>query len=371
MGKRELLLLVVFVVLGVGVYQVTAPASEPDAPGFSLGRLLQMARAHVQGDQVRRTAERTAILAEAGPGLTRLTLQAPRGQVTIDASDQPGIEVKALLHFGGIDDADIARQEQATRLDLAREGAEARVSLHLDENGRRPRYELHVRVPRGLAVRIDGGRGRVEATGIGGLELTDYRGEVRTEALTGPVTGELRDGRAEFGEGAVIDLETEGVLIRGEGSASVTLKAERGTIDLVDPAGPVTIAQDYARMDIRGSGGPITITGEGGTVTLRDVAHPLKIAADRLTVNAELARPVPTTIDDEDDTIELTLPRDGGLQLELAVTDGELRLPSSLKATTGENRQSLITTLGGGGPLVKVQLQRGELRLRTRGTPGT
>lgn len=370
MGKRELLLLVVFVVLGVGVYQVTAPASEPDAPGFSLTRIFQMARAHVQGDQVKRTVDRTASLAVPA-GVTRLVLQSPRGPVTIEAGDQPGIEITAQIVLGGIDEADVARQEQAVRLTLETAGTEARFSLHLDDNGRRPRYELRVRVPKTLPVRVDGGRGRIEATRVAGLELAGYRGEIWTEALTGPVTGELRDGRAEFGAGAVVDLETEGVLIRADAAASVTLKSERGTIDLVDPAGPVTIEQDYARMDIRGSGGPITITGDGGTIALREVAHPLKIAATRLTVTAELAKPVETTIDDEDDTIELTLPRDGGLQLEVAVSDGELRLPSFLKATTTDNRQSLSTAIAGGGPVVKVQLKRGELRLRTRGTPST
>ena len=66
MGKRELLLVVVFVVLGLGVYQVTAPASEPGAPGFSIGRLVQFAKAHFHGAQVRRTVERTARLAVPG-----------------------------------------------------------------------------------------------------------------------------------------------------------------------------------------------------------------------------------------------------------------------------------------------------------------
>ena len=367
MGKRELLLLVVFVVLGVGVYQVTAPASEPDAPGFSLSRIFQMARAHVQGDQVRKTVERTVTLA-APAGITRLTLQGPRGPVTIEASDEPDIQVKAQLMIGGIDEADVARQERAVAIDLKAEGADARFALRLDDTGRRPSYEVRVRVPRRLAIRVEGGRGRVEATGVAGLELADYRGEIWTDGLTGPVTGELRQGRAEFGTGTVVDLETEGVLIRADGAASVTLKSERGTIDLVDTAGPVTIEQDYARMDIRGSGGPITITGDGGTVTLREIAHPLKIAATRLTVTAELAQPVQTSIDVEDDTVELTLPREGGLNLEVAVTAGELRLPSSLEATTTQDKQTLTTAIAGGGPLVKVDLSRGELRLRTRGT---
>ena len=367
MGKRELLLVVVFVVLGLGVYQVTAPASEPDAPGFSLSRLFQMARAHVQGDQVKRTVERTARLTVPA-GAKRLTLRQPRGPVTVEAIDGSDIEVTAELVIGGIDEADVARQEKAVRLTLEAQGEQVALTMAVDDNGRRPRYELRVKVPRALALQVEGGRGRVEATGVAGLQLAGYRGDVRTEALTGPVTGELREGRAEFGPGAAVTLELQQVLLRADAPASMSLTAERGVIDVVDAAGPIEIKQDYARMDIRGSGGPITITGDGGTITLREIRHPLKIAATRLTVTAELDSAVETTIDDEDDTVELTLPRDGGVQLDATVIDGDLRVPSDLKATTADNRQSINTPLGAGGPLVKVTLKRGELRIRTRGT---
>ena len=82
MGKRELLLLVVFVVLGVGVYQVSAPAAPADAPGFSLSRLVQMAKAHFHGPQVRRTVTRTA------------TLTVPEGIDTLDLGEIRGAVVR-------------------------------------------------------------------------------------------------------------------------------------------------------------------------------------------------------------------------------------------------------------------------------------
>ena len=90
--------------------------------------------------------------------------------------------------------------------------------------------------------------------------------------------------------------DTKNGRIRAEGPASVNLRSDRGSVDIVDPKGPVAIKTDFCRMDIRGTGGPVTITGEGGVIDLRDVAHPLTIEADRLTVSAELATPVATTI---------------------------------------------------------------------------
>ena len=46
MGKRELLLIAVFVVVGTGVYQMTAPA-RPGVSGFSLSRLLEHVRSEI------------------------------------------------------------------------------------------------------------------------------------------------------------------------------------------------------------------------------------------------------------------------------------------------------------------------------------
>ena len=74
-----------------------------------------------------------------------------------------------------------------------------------------------------------------------------------------------------------------------------SIRADRGSVDIVDPAGPVEIKTDFCRMDIRGTGGPVKITGEGGIIDLREVTHPLTIDADRLTVTAELDAPVATT----------------------------------------------------------------------------
>src|SRR5918911_3576226 len=51
MGKRELLLVVGFLVVGVVLYQLTAPPPPPGSEGFSVSRLIQHARRAVQGNR--------------------------------------------------------------------------------------------------------------------------------------------------------------------------------------------------------------------------------------------------------------------------------------------------------------------------------
>ena len=103
MGKRELLLLVVFVVLGVGVYQVSAPAAPADAPGFSLSRLMQMAKAHFHGPQVRRTVTRTASLT-VPEDIDTLDLGEIRGALVVEGTDRSEIAIRleAMLSALGL-----------------------------------------------------------------------------------------------------------------------------------------------------------------------------------------------------------------------------------------------------------------------------
>ncbi len=369
MGKRELLLLVGFVVLGLGVYNVSAPAASADAPGFSLSRLMQMAKAHLHGAQVRKTVTSTVTLA-VDPTVTTIDLGDIRGTVVIAGSDRDDVEVHVEASIGGVDEADVAQQERALRVSLTTTGTTASLVL-ASADDRRPRYDVHVSMPGALKVQI-AGRNSVEVSGIAGLHLAEFRGELTVEEMAGPVTGALRDARAEFGPGAHMDLDVRNGRLRAEAPASVTLRANRGSVDILDPAGPVSIKTDYARMDIRGTGGPVTITGEGGVIDLREVAHPLSIDADRLTVSVAFAVPVATTIAVSDDTVEVTLPREGGVQLEASIEDGSLRLPTGLTATRTQERESVSAAVDGGGPTVKVDVKGGQLRIRSRAAqPGT
>jgi hypothetical protein len=367
MGKRELLLLVVFVVLGVGVYQVTAPAAPADGPGFSIGRFVQFAKAHFHGAREHRTVTRTAALTPAAE-VTAVDVGEFRGAVVIEGSDREDVEVRLEANLAGVDKEDLDAAEKALELTLESHGPIASVGVKFDHPGRRPRFELRVAMPKGMTAQLTR-RSSAEVRGVAGLHLVDFEGELTTEAIAGPITGELEDARAEFGAGATLDLRTRNGRLRAEAPEAVTIDGSRGSIEIVDAAGPVTLKTDYVRMEVRGTGGPVTVTGEGGVIELREVTHPLTIEAVRLTVTAELESAVPTTITIEGDTVEVTLPREGGVQLDASIEDGPLRVPDGFTPTKTERKEWVTAAVAGGGPLVKIAVDRGELKVRSRVAP--
>ncbi|MCC6163369.1 MAG: hypothetical protein IT182_08475 [Acidobacteria bacterium] len=362
MGKRELLLLVVFVVLGIGVYQVSAPAAPADAPGFSLSRIFQMARAHFSGPTIRRTVTRRASVTPSAD-VTTLDFGETRASVVVEGGDGDDIEVELEAMVAAMDEADAARQERQLTVTLEEDGDRVVAGVRSDDHMRPPRYEMRVTLPRRLAVRI-GGRGSAEIRDVAGLHLQAYRGDLTAERIAGPVTGELRDSGAEFGPGATVNLTADRGRLRLDAPASVTLDAERATVDIIDPTGPITFTQQQCRSDIRGTGGPVKVTGEGGTIVLRQVSHPLTIEAERLTVTAELVAAVPTMIGIERDEVEVTLPKNSGVALDATVTNGDLRLPQGLAVTDTDGRKTFAGPVAGGGPLVKLTLDQGSLRIR-------
>ncbi len=88
MGKRELLLIVAFVIVGAVVYQVTAPPPAPGERSFSLGRVIESIRREVRGN--RASAEKTTTSTHPlDAGVTELRVVA-RGEITVTGEERGG-----------------------------------------------------------------------------------------------------------------------------------------------------------------------------------------------------------------------------------------------------------------------------------------
>ena len=154
MGKRELLLIGVFLVLGMGVYQMTAPPPKPGQEGFSFSRFFSHIRAEIQGEDARARVDRKAQQA-VGASVTRLTLPDFRGMLTLVGEDRADIEAELHGEMAGLDDAVAKTRAAATLLTLESDDEEITVKIaRPDETPRLRNAELRLHVPARLAVTL-------------------------------------------------------------------------------------------------------------------------------------------------------------------------------------------------------------------------
>lgn len=362
MGKRELLLVALFVVLGTVLYQATAPPAPDGARGFSLREMFRAARGHMGDHPASRTVTQTSELRLPGDS-TVLVIDEFRGRVDVQGDDVTAVAATLESTLHGLDEDDLDRQESALGLRLEAEGS--RATLVLDEAEGAPRADrtLTLHVPRALTLHLSG-RGVAHVRGMAGAQLDDYRGDLTIEDVTGPVTGSHAEGRAEFGPGTAVTLETRRGTLRLVRPASATLEIEAVDVEVTDAAGPVTIDEERSTIEVIGGAGPIRVTGAGGTIKLRNVQTPVEIDAERLTVSMAMAQAVTATVQVEGDDVDVTLPA-AGVTLEASVERGELRAPETFSPTVDGDVRRAAGALNGGGPTVTVQVTRGSLTIRT------
>ena len=91
MGKRELLLIFCFFIVGVVVYQATARPPAPGERGLSLSRLIESARREIRGNRASAEATTTATHAVT-PDLTELRITGPISELDVVGEERQDVE---------------------------------------------------------------------------------------------------------------------------------------------------------------------------------------------------------------------------------------------------------------------------------------
>jgi hypothetical protein len=368
MGKRELLLIVAFLVLGGVIYQVSAP-DVPSSGRRSWDAVFREIRSGMFGSRARHPVD-LAVNLEVGPGTSTLDLGQLSGRVEIVGEDRATIEGTAHATLVGEDAADVARAAEALQIAADRDGDRLRVRLsHPDEwrLGRqgRPAVDLRLKVPARLAVAL-GVAGVVEAQGVAGVSLDTARGNVTLRRIAGPVEGDQRDGMLEISGARSLDLETRRVTLRLEGiDGDVKVEAVDGGIDARGLKGRTTLDTRRATLEVSGQSGLLEIEGQDGRVEVRGLTAELRFDGTRLPLRVEMAAAVPVTVESTEGAIDVLLPP-GGVTLKAEADEGSVQAPPELPAPT---RTGLKTTLEaevrGGGPLVSLTGTRAAITVRT------
>jgi hypothetical protein len=366
MGKRELLLIVVFVVVGVGVYQMTAPAG-PQGTGFSIGKLIEHVRDEIRGQPVEAAVVRSATAA-APASVTTVRVDGFRGLLTILGEARDDIAAELQTTAFGADDAQARAFEKEFALTLTPNGE--LIDLKVKGAGpgmrNRRRVEVTVRVPERLRADLMTLGGELKVSRVAAVVLRRGSGRGSLSEIGGAVEGEFGPGSLEVDRVRSVKLETERTDLRVSNvTEAATLNATGNRLRLQAVAGPSALTLERVEAEGEDLRGPVTVTGEGGEIRLRAVGGRVDVKGERLTVRMTLDRTVPVTAVIENDFIEMALPRDGGLNLDARVEGGQLRLPSHmLEVKTSEGQQHAEGPIRGGGPQVKLHTTHGDIIVR-------
>ena len=351
MGRRELALIVGFIVAGVVVWQVTAPKAE--GPGFSLGGWLNEVRREMRGR--RASAEVTtnpAIPMDAAIAELRLTLS---GEITIAAEDREDIKAELKVISDGFDEAEAKKLATETSLKIDRFADSIVIAWNFPDPGRQvPRLTLTV--PSRLRVQLEGG-GTVGVTGVEALTLARTRGSIKAEKVRGPVKGDPRGGNLTIDGAESIDLTLTG----GETS----LRNVRGDVRLNVRNAEVRLDKANARLTVVGNDGRIRVDNVAGDVRaetvegdleLNDISAGIDIDARDTPVTLGWLRAGPAKVQVRDGSLEMTLPKDAAsYSLDVRATRGELRVPDAFQKTTEGEDIAVRKSAGSNAPSIFVR----------------
>jgi hypothetical protein len=378
MGKRELLLIGGFILVGVMVYYATAPAAAPGQKGFSLAALMDHLRREVHGNRAD-VEVKSSTTVPLKPGVTEVRFESGTASIaaaiTIVGEDREDVVCDLAVRSTGYDEAEARRYATETTLTLSDAGSSLGIGISYPIP-REQRANLHVRLPKRLAVRIQPSRGKLDISHVASAELVEARGHVNIRGVSGRVVINHRGGALTIDNASALKLNTRGsTVVVKDVKGDTTLQLQAGELRGSGLVGPVEIESSNTKVvldDLKSTRRPIRINAVGGSVSLAGPLSDTRIDGRDTRIDVTFDEPAPVAIYNEaDEPIEVTLPHGGGYQFDALAKNGRLTLPDSLQAYKGlelkssENEQRVRGAIDGGGPTITLRASHGNIVVRS------
>ena len=374
MGKRELLLVICFVVVGVVVYQVTAPTPAPGERGLSLGRLIEAARREVGGN--RAMAEVTTTTTHALTSeITELRITGSISEVEVQGEDRSDIESTLFVNSRAYNDAE-AKQYAAESKLVADQTASALILRMQFPTPGRQRSTVKLKVPARLRIRVEPGSGTLDVKNVAAVEIAGTRGEVTLSQIAGRVEVSHRGGEVTIQDAGSLDFNGRAGSLKLTGvRGDTSIKMDGGgEITVANLAGSLTLESrntDVTLENLESTRGPIRVNSIAGSVKMKGLKSEARIDVRNAELDVAMTGAATVAIYTENDRVALT-PPPGGYTLDVLVIDGEIKPAEriselGLRATRENDKEArLVGAIKGGGPTITVRATRGNLELMSR-----
>jgi hypothetical protein len=321
MGKRELLIAAGFLVAGVVAYFLTAEPAERPVLRHSLPAMVDEWRQNAAQSAARETVQtigtRTLDRQVSEVRVSGFTRVHVIGEDRQDATWTLSAEASGPS-------AEAAR-EAARKTTVAEDrlGDSLLLSPKSPENSRQT-SELTVRLPAGMAVRVESSR-RVTVERAGRVRLEGLVGDVTLTSITGAITGSHRNGTLEITDAANVTLNLNGSKTTATGvSGELVLTARNGDIRLVRSTGSTSVDCNNVTLTIDEPAGPVRANvGTGALVITRPRGE---VQADVRNARGDLSldRAVPVTLVGQSATLAVALADALPISVDATITDGKI-----------------------------------------------
>lgn len=362
MGKRELLIISLFVVAAVGAYRLTAPRSAPSAPGLSWRTLVDSFRPGTS--QPRASASRstngTIELPEAvteirvsGVARVRITGETRRSasfvlQVDASGQDQTAADTAAA--------SPVLRQDRVGTV----------LALRLEQpRGARTVTALTLTVPERLAVRTEAGPGlgRIEIRAVAAVHLESIVGDVRLGDIAGAVTGTHRNGELVIAGARRVDLSlASSRTVVDAVRDGLSVSSRNGRLQATAVGGPMDLDLTNHQTILDAPAGRVHVIGTGGTLDIRSPRAPVTVDVRRIAVSLRLDRSVPVSILTADAPLTLALVGLPPMTLDASTSDGgHVRLGAVPFTIDPASDTRLLQRVGAGTTPVALRNERADI----------
>src|SRR3954467_7892468 len=194
MGKRELVLIAVFLAVGIVVYQFTAPPPPPGSAGVSVGGIFQKLKREIHGARENATAESKGSLS-VDPSIRLLRINLPRANdLTVVGTDASDVTVEMRVTARGYDQAAAKATAAAARVTLETAGDAVMASSTWSNTRRNNNSEgfvvqstITLSVPRRLNVRLEPHIGEPPLRGVAAGARVGARGDTEISGTSGAI----------------------------------------------------------------------------------------------------------------------------------------------------------------------------------------
>jgi DUF4097 and DUF4098 domain-containing protein YvlB len=316
------------------------------------------------------------------PADTRLTVRNDHGAVRV--ADVAEADLRASF-----DDLEAERIGGALKADVQHGGAEVRqVRGPLTLTARHGNVSVQdVKEP----VDVQAEHGSVSLTRVGPTKVTTTHGDITVDGVSGDLDARAEHGGVEASQvagKAVAWSSYDGIVVKQvDGEARLT--AQHGSVSAEDVQGAVFADSSFDDVRLLRIGKDVEVTVEhggleaedlagaarvkvtGDDVTIKDFASSVDVEAHRGSVELTPSGPIahPLSVRTEHGGITLRVPAGSGLDLEVASVHGELQVDVPDWRADRQDNARTFGRIGAGGVPVKLDADRGDVRVFAAGLP--